>query len=95
MPVPAAVAPFAMPPSKAEDTQESVRPSKSPKSVRFANTKDLETCRPQLASHYPTPCMARAVPQNGSTTRRYTIDEVELYFSEDRPEFPVGTQDYA
>ncbi|OWZ21735.1 hypothetical protein PHMEG_0003682 [Phytophthora megakarya] len=95
MPVPAAtaiVAPYAVP--KADDNQPS-KSSKSPKSVRFANTQDLESCRPQLASHYPTPWMARAVPQNGSTTRRYTIDEVELYFSEDRPEFPVATRDYA
>ncbi|EEY69194.1 uncharacterized protein PITG_05395 [Phytophthora infestans T30-4] len=103
MPVPVAastavVAPLGGPiiSTKAEgNQQQSVQPSKSPKAVRFANTKDLETYRPQLDSHYPTPYAARTVPQNGSTTRRYTIDEVELYFSEDRPEFPVGLSDYA
>ncbi|RLN62088.1 hypothetical protein BBJ28_00010107 [Nothophytophthora sp. Chile5] len=44
---------------------------------------------------YPTPSAARPVPLNGTTTRRYTIDEVELYFSEDRPECPVSARDYA
>ncbi|ETP47561.1 hypothetical protein F442_06500 [Phytophthora nicotianae P10297] len=94
----AVVAPYVVPvaSTKAEDNQQQpVQPMKSPKSVRFANTKDLETCRPQLGSHYETPYAARSVAQNGSTTRRYTIDEVELYFSEDRPEFPVQVSDYA
>ncbi|KAG6613501.1 Serine/threonine-protein phosphatase Pgam5 [Phytophthora cinnamomi] len=93
MPVPvAAVAPYSV---LAGDNQQPTKPAKSPKTVHFASTKELETCRPHLDSHYPTPPMARAVPQNGSTTRRYTIDEVELYFSEDRPECPVGFRDYA
>ncbi|ETM49484.1 hypothetical protein L914_06264 [Phytophthora nicotianae] len=94
----AVVAPYVVPvaSTKAEDNQQQpVQPMKSPKSVHFANTKDLETCRPQLGSHYETPYAARSVAQNGSTTRRYTIDEVELYFSEDRPEFPVQVSDYA
>lgn len=68
---------------------------KSLKVVRFANTNDFETCQLQQDSHYPTPDVARAVPQNGITTRRLTIDEVELYFSEDRPDFPVEALDYA
>ncbi|KAE9033869.1 hypothetical protein PR003_g10509 [Phytophthora rubi] len=96
MPVPvapsaAAVAPYSALPVA---NQQPPKP-KSSKSVHFASTKELETCRPHVDSHYPTPPMARAVPQNGSTTRRYTIDEVELYFSEDRPEWPVGCRDYA
>jgi broad specificity phosphatase PhoE len=99
LPVPAAtavVAPYAVPVPSPIDNQQLSQPSKSPrKSVHFANTKELESCRPHVDSHYPTPPMARAVPQNGSTTRRYTIDEVELYFSEDRPECPVGAKDYA
>ncbi|KAG1708153.1 hypothetical protein DVH05_024836 [Phytophthora capsici] len=93
MPVP--VAPYAAPSMTSNDNQRPKTPTKSPKSVHFANTKELETCRPQLDSHYPTPQLARVLPQNGTTTRRYTIDEVELYFSEDRPEFPVGFRDYA
>ncbi|KAH7476883.1 hypothetical protein PRIC1_000890 [Phytophthora ramorum] len=89
MPVP--VTPYAV----RTANQPPVKAAKSPKSVHFANTQELETCRPQLDSHYPTPPMARAVPQNGTTTRRYTIDEVELFFSEDRPECPVGLRDLA
>ncbi|KAF1780109.1 Histidine phosphatase superfamily [Phytophthora cactorum] len=91
MPVPVAastavVAPYVVrvASTKVEDNQQ-----------QPGNQRNLETCRPQLDSHYPTPYAARPVPQNGSTTRRYTIDEVELYFSEDRPEFPVGLSDYA
>ncbi|RLN69925.1 hypothetical protein BBP00_00000116 [Phytophthora kernoviae] len=76
-------------------SQDKQKPAKSPKNVHFANIKELESCRPHLDSHYPTPLAAKAIPQNGSTTRRYTIDEVELYFSEDRPELPVGLRDYA
>ncbi|KAG7395043.1 hypothetical protein PHYBOEH_004279 [Phytophthora boehmeriae] len=72
------------------------RSQKKPaKSVHFADTKELESCRPHLDSHYPIPPSAKPIPINGSTTRRYTIDEVELYFSEDRPEQPVGLSDYA
>ncbi|CEG35085.1 Pleckstrin homology-like domain [Plasmopara halstedii] len=68
---------------------------KSSKVVRFANMSDLENHRQQMDPHYRTPSAVRAVPQNGYTTRRFTIDEVELYFSEDRPDFPMGSHDYA
>ncbi|CAI5713018.1 unnamed protein product [Peronospora farinosa] len=70
-------------------------PLRNPKSVHFANPNELETCSLQLASHYPTPSLARPIPQNGSTTRRYTIDEMELHFSEDRPQCPLSCKDYA
>lgn len=70
-------------------------PSRNPKSVHFANTKKLETCSLHRSSHYPTPSLARPIPQNGSTTRRYTIDEMELHFSEDRPQCPLDLKDYA
>ncbi|CAI5709201.1 unnamed protein product [Peronospora destructor] len=76
----------------AGDASSNPLPSKS---VHFANTKELEMCSLQLASHYPTPSLARHVPQNGSTTRRYTIDEMELHFSEDRPQCPLDLKDYA
>ncbi|TDH65714.1 hypothetical protein CCR75_000669 [Bremia lactucae] len=91
----AAITPYVVPvaPSMAESSrQQPVKSTKSSKSVRFASTKE---CRTQLDSHYPTPHVARNVPQNGSTSRRFTIDEVELYFSEDRPNFPMSSQDYA
>lgn len=91
---PAEVVPYAIQAPSAEN-QSPLKTAKSPKSVHFANTKELESCTPHLDSHYPTPHAAKAIPQNGSTTRRYTIDEVELYFSEDRPECPVGLKDYA
>ncbi|GMG15571.1 unnamed protein product [Phytophthora fragariaefolia] len=95
MPVPVAPAAAVTPYAAAGAQQRAPRAPKSPKSVHFASSKELERCRPHVDSHYPTPPTARAVPQNGSTTRRYTIDEVELYFSEDRPECPVGLRDYA
>lgn len=65
------------------------------KAVHFAGTRELEDCCAAPETHYPTPVEARPLPQNGATTRRFTVDEVELYFSEDTPESPLRTSDYA
>uniref|UniRef100_M4BR61 Serine/threonine-protein phosphatase PGAM5, mitochondrial n=1 Tax=Hyaloperonospora arabidopsidis (strain Emoy2) TaxID=559515 RepID=M4BR61_HYAAE len=81
--------------SAGSESHQQQQSSKRSKSVHFATTQELETYRPQLPSHYPTPSFARPVPQKGSTARRYTIDEVELYFSEDRSEHPMLLSDYA
>lgn len=51
-------------------------------------------CLPQLDTYYPTPAAARPVLPT-SSTRRFTIDEVELYFSEDLSPRPVSERDYA
>jgi len=55
---------------------------------------DEPECHPQLDTYYPTPAAARPVLPT-SSTRRYTIDEVELYFSEDLSRRPVSERDYA
>lgn len=48
----------------------------------------------QLETYYPTPQDARPVLPTTSI-RRFTIDEVELYFSEDLTLEPVSERDYA
>lgn len=48
----------------------------------------------QVDTYYPTPAAARPVLPT-SSTRRFTIDEVELYFSEDLSRRPVSERDYA
>lgn len=63
--------------------------------VRFAGDRSLEAFQLAAETHYPTPEAARPLPQNGATTRRFTVDEVELYFSEDTPEGMVRASDYA
>lgn len=65
------------------------------KSVRFASSRALERRRAVEQPHYATPEAARPLPQNGATTRRFTVDEVELYFSEDAPERPLRASDFA
>lgn len=55
---------------------------------------DEPECLPQLDTYYPTPAAARPVLPT-SSTRRFTIDEVELYFSEDLSRRPVSERDYA
>uniref|UniRef100_K3WKD9 Serine/threonine-protein phosphatase PGAM5, mitochondrial n=1 Tax=Globisporangium ultimum (strain ATCC 200006 / CBS 805.95 / DAOM BR144) TaxID=431595 RepID=K3WKD9_GLOUD len=61
--------------------------------VHFSEHVDEHT--PQEGdTYYPTPTPARPVIPT-SSTRRYTIDEVELYFSEDTSARPVSEHDYA
>lgn len=75
--------------------ETSADPLKPVKVVRFPDAEDLlAATQPQVSTYYPTPPIAREVVHNGSL-RRFTIDEVELYFSEDIPRFPVSPTDYA
>ncbi|KAL0590166.1 hypothetical protein ABG067_001810 [Albugo candida] len=78
------------------NTQYNFAGGKGPlRAVHFSDTKGLElTQAVQGDTYYPTPQMARSIVHNGSL-RRFTADEVELYFSEDVHRYPVTPNDYA
>ncbi|KAJ0405065.1 hypothetical protein P43SY_001209 [Pythium insidiosum] len=69
--------------------------NRRPKKVQFSDSNGMELERTQRTSstHHPTPIVAKPI-ENTACTRRYAIDEVELYFSEET-KFPAAKDDYA
>ncbi|GLD93067.1 hypothetical protein PINS_up001659 [Pythium insidiosum] len=69
--------------------------SRRAKRVQFSDSNGMELERTQRTSstHHPTPIAAKTI-ESTSCTRRYAIDEVELYFSEET-KFPAAKDDYA